>query len=171
MKSWGESRLPTAVTFRGNLLSKLTLLERSQPDGDFVVDALDFQDDSTLIRTTTGSALEIPAWTDVSDLHRRLSGVIDLAPLDPWSWDSYPGTMSVWAAWLTLHYDMALLEHHLSDNVPRLRYLALHRHGDFAIASTELDGERFDHEVTLHAQPLGVAVDFAFEVARQLRTR
>jgi hypothetical protein len=161
-----HSNLPRAETFRGNLLSRLTLVERSQPEG---VEGVEFAEDSTTLCTTSGHRIRLPAWATSEEIHEALAAVMPLAPLDPDCWQSFPYDMTPWAIWLTLHYDLASLERHLDDNVPGLHLVEVHRDGEHARIVTGIGDERFRHEVPLTEQPLAVPVDLAFEVMRLRR--
>jgi hypothetical protein len=164
-----HSNLPRGATFRGNLLSRLTLVERSQPEGVGIVDGIVFGDAGTTLITATGREVVVPAWASAHRIHELIDAVLPLAPVDPGCWVSFPAEMTPWAIWLTLHYDLASLERHLDDNVPGLHLREIRRHGATARVVTELGDERFPHEVPLTEQPLGVPVELAFEVIRRLR--
>jgi hypothetical protein len=164
-----RSNLPRGATFRGNLLSRLTLVERSQPEGVAIVEGVEFADDSTTLSTTSGHRIHVPAWATSEEIHDAIAAAMPLAPLDPDCWQSFPAEMTPWAIWLTLHYDLASLERHLDDNVPGLHLREIRRHGEIARFVTGLGDERFPHEVPLTEQPLGVAVELAFEVIRRRR--
>jgi hypothetical protein len=163
------SNLPTGATFRGNLLSRLTLIERSQPEGAYIVDGVVFEQDSTRLITTSGLQVSVPAWSTPEETHHALSCVMDLAPLDPDSWTNFPPEMTPWAIWLTLHYDLASVERHLDINVPGLHLCEIHRHGQKARIATAVGTTKYDHTVLLTEQPSAIPVDLAFEVMRQRR--
>ncbi|UKF24790.1 MULTISPECIES: hypothetical protein [Clavibacter] len=164
-----HSNLPRGATFRGNLLSRLTLVERSQPEGVAIVEGVEFAEDSTTLITTSGHRIRVPAWSTSEEIHEALAAVMLLAPLDTDCWQSFPYDMTPWAIWLTLHYDLASLEGHLDDNVPGLHLVAVQRDGELARIVTGLGDERFRHGVPLTEQPLAIPVDLAFEVARLRR--
>jgi hypothetical protein len=164
-----HSNLPRGATFRGELLSRLTLVERSQPEGVGIVDGIVFGEAETTLITTTGPEVVVPAWAGPHRIHELIAAVLPLAPVDPDCWVSFPAEMTPWAIWLTLHYDLASLERHLDDSVPGLHLRGIHRHGEFARIVTGLGDERFPHEVPLTEQPLGVPVELAFEVIRRRR--
>lgn len=164
-----HSNLPRGTTFRGNLLSRLTLVERSQPEGVAIVEGIEFAEDSTTLLTTSGHRIGVPAWATSEEIHAALAAVMTLAPLDTNCWQSFPSDMTPWAIWLTLHYDLASLEGHLDDNVPGLHLVEVHRDGELARIATGIGDERFRHEVPLTEQPLAIPVDLAFEVARLRR--
>jgi hypothetical protein len=164
-----HSNLPRAATFRGNLLSRLTLVERSQPEGVAIVEGVEFAEDSTTLITTSGHRIRMPRWATSEEIHEALAAFMPLAPLDPDCWQSFPYDMTPWAIWLTLHYDLASLERHFDDNVPGLHLVEVHRDGEHARIVTGIGDERFRHEVPLTEQPLAVPVDLAFEVMRLRR--
>jgi hypothetical protein len=164
-----HSNLPRGATFRGNLLSRLTLVERSQPEGVAIIEGVEFAEEATTLITTPGHRIRVPAWATSEEIHAGVAAVMPVAPLDPDCWVSFPLDMTPWAIWLTLHYDLASLETHLHDNVPGLHLVEVHREGELARIVTGLGDERFRHEVPLTEQPLAIAVDLAFEVARLRR--
>jgi hypothetical protein len=164
-----HSNLPYGATFRGNLLSRLTLVERSQPEGVAIVEGAVFDEDSTLLLTTSGHWIRVPAWATSEEIHDAIAAVMPLAPLDSQCWERFPSDMTPWAIWLTLHYDLATLEAHLNDNVPGLHLVEVHREGELARIVTGLGDERFRHQVPLTEQPLAIPVDIAFEVMRRRR--
>ncbi|WP_317232454.1 hypothetical protein [Clavibacter capsici] len=162
-----HSNLPSGATFRGNLLSRLTLVERSQPEGVAIVEGVEFADASTTLITTSGHRICMPAWATSEEIHDAMTSVMPLAPLDPDCWESFPHDMTPWAIWLTLHYDLASVEGHLDDDVPGLHLVEVHRDGELARIVTGIGDDRFRHEVPLTEQPLAIAVDLAFEVMRR----
>jgi hypothetical protein len=164
-----HSDLPRGATFRGDLLSRLTLVERSQPEGVTIVDGIVFGEAETTLITTPGHEVVVPAGASAHRIHELIAAVLPLAPLDPDCWVSFPAEMTPWAIWLTLHYDLASLERHLDDDVPGLHLREIHRQGEIARIVTGLGDERFPHEVPLTEQPLGVPVELAFEVIRRRR--
>ncbi|WP_435091732.1 hypothetical protein [Clavibacter michiganensis] len=164
-----HSNLPRAATFRGNLLSRLTLVERSQPESVAIVEGVEFAEDSTTLITTSGDRIRMPGWATSEEIHEALAAVMPLAPLDTDCWQSFPPDMTPWAIWLTLHYDLASLEGHLDGNVPGLHLIEVHRDGELARIVTGIGDERFRHGVPLTEQPLAIPVDLAFEVMRLRR--
>jgi hypothetical protein len=164
-----HSNLPRGATFRGALLSRLTLVERSQPEGVGIVDGIVFGEAETTLITTTGHEVVVPAGASAHRIHELIAAVLPLAPVDLDCWVSFPVEMTPWAIWLTLHYDLASLERHLDDNLSGLHLREIRRHGQTARIITGLGDERFPHEVPLTEQPLGVAVELAFEVIRRRR--
>ena len=164
-----HSNLPRGATFRGNLLSQLTLVERSQPEGVTIVEGVEFAEDTTTLITTSGHRIRMPGWATSEEIHAELAAVMPLAPLDKDCWERFPYDMTPWAIWLTLHYDLASLEGHLDDIVPGLHLVEVHREGELARIVTGIGDERFRHEVPLTEQPLAIPVDLGFEVARLRR--
>jgi hypothetical protein len=164
-----HSNLPRGATFRGNLLSRLTLVERSQPEGVAIVEGVEFAVDSTTLLTTSGHRLHVSAWATSERIHEAIAAVTPIAPLDRDCWQSFPYDMTPWAIWLTLHYDLASVERHLDINVPGLHLVEVHRDGELARIVTGIGDERFRHEVPLTEQPLAIPVDLAFEVMRLRR--
>jgi hypothetical protein len=164
-----HSNLPRGATFRGNLLSRLTLVERSQPEGVAIVEGVEFAEDSTTMITTTGHRIRMPGWATSEEIHEAIAAVMPLAPLDTNCWQSFPYDMTPWAIWLTLHYDLASLEGQLDDIVPGLHLREIHRLGPTARIATAVGTTKYDHTVLLTEQPLAIPVDLAFEVMRQRR--
>ena len=169
MAAMEHSNLPRGATFCGNLLSRLTLVERSQPEGVAIVEGIEFAEDSTTLITTSGHRIRMPGWATSEAIHEALAAVMPLAPLDTDCWQSFPPDMTPWAIWLTLHYDLASLEGQLDDIVPGLYLVEVHRDGELARIVTGIGDERFRHEVPLTEQPLAIPVDLAFEVMRLRR--
>jgi hypothetical protein len=162
-----HSNLPRGATFRGNLLSRLTLVERSQPEGVFLVDGIAFGEQTTRLLTTSGHSVSMPAWSTAEEIHDAIATVTSLKPVDTECWQSFPPNMTTWAAWLTLHYDLASVERDLDLIVPGLHLREIRREGEFARIATQCGQECFQHEVPLTEQPLAIPVDLAFDVLRR----
>jgi hypothetical protein len=76
------------------LLSSLTLVERSQPEGVYIVDGIAFEQALTRPITTSGLQVFVPDWSAPEETHRALSNVVNLAPLSSDSWTNFPSEMT-----------------------------------------------------------------------------
>ncbi|MWV51389.1 hypothetical protein GRS96_19135 (plasmid) [Rathayibacter sp. VKM Ac-2803] len=152
--------LPRGATFRGNLLAELTRLEDSQTPSHFIVDGIDFTDTATRLTLTTGDTIEVSAFVTAEQLHDTLRPHLDVQPVSEASWASYPSA-SVWANWLILHYDLALLERNMAEEVPNLHYRSIIRDGESATITVEVGSHRHQQMVPLTTQPLGIPIELA----------
>lgn len=154
-----DPQLPRGATFRGNLLAELTRLEHSQPQDHFIVDRIDFDDSSTRL-TASGHSVEVPAFITAEQLYDALRLHADLRPVSETSWESYPAA-SAWGYWLILHYDLALLEQNMAEEVPGLHYSSVFRDRERATVTVEAGHLRYRHAVPLTSQPLGIPIELA----------